>query len=155
MNSKKIVSAALVTAAVATSAGFAVNASGQGAPGTTLTLSAKPTGGVPIDLGRKGVSPGDQFLEHGVLRDPSGHPAGHFQMVTQLVSGNARHGGEQSSLTLYLAGGQVQVTGGHATASRFVLPVVGGTGNYTGAAGTLTVAPAKGESEQLTVALQG
>jgi hypothetical protein len=76
-------------------------------------------------------------------------------MVTQLVSGNGRHGAEQGSFTLYLADGEIAVTGGHATTSRFTLPVVGGTGRYAGARGTLAVAPGKGETARLTVTLLG
>jgi hypothetical protein len=76
-------------------------------------------------------------------------------MVTELVSGNARRGGEQTSFTLYLAGGEVVVTGGHSTSARFTLPVVGGTGRYAGARGTMAIAPGPSESEHLTITLQG
>jgi hypothetical protein len=54
-----------------------------------------------------------------------------------------------------VAGLRIAITGGHATASRFTLPVVGGTGRYAGARGTFAVAPGKGETEQLTVTLLG
>ena len=74
-------------------------------------------------------------------------------MVTQLVSGNAQHGGEQSSFTLYLSGGELVVMGGHSTTSRYTLPVVGGTGSNAGVRGTMTVAPGRSETEHLTITL--
>jgi hypothetical protein len=155
MYGKKALIAAASICALAAGAG-AMEASGSDSPGTTtLQLAAKATGGMPINVGPKRPSVGDQFLEHGVLTDAAGHAAGRFQMVTQLVTGNGRRGAEQGSFTLYLADGEIAVTGGHATASRFTLPVVGGTGRYAGARGTFAVAPGKGETEQLTVTLLG
>lgn len=153
MNSKMTVVAAVAAAAVGTGA-VAMTASGGSAAGTTIDLKATPTGGAPVNVGPKAVSPGDEFLEHGVLLDTSGQRAGRFQMITQFVDGNARRGNEQSSFTLYLTGGQLAVTGGHATTSRFTLPVIGGTGPYAGAAGTLTVTPGKGETESLHIVLR-
>jgi hypothetical protein len=153
MNGSKLIGVALA-AALAAGGAVAVTANGQGGGSSTIGLTAKATGGTALDLGRKGVSAGDEFLERGVLTDAAGHPAGRFQMVTQLVGGNARHGSEQTSMTLYLANGEIEVIGGHATASRFVMPVVGGTGEHAGARGTLTVAPGSGENEQLTLTLE-
>jgi hypothetical protein len=155
MYGKKALIAAASICALGAGAG-AMEASGSDSPATTtLQLQAKETGGMPINVGPKGPSVGDQFLGHGVLADAAGHSAGRFQMVTQLVSGNGRHGAEQGSFTLYLADGEIAVTGGHATTSRFTLPVVGGTGRYAGARGTLAVAPGKGETARLTVTLLG
>jgi hypothetical protein len=151
MNTRKTAIAVLAAATAATGA-FAMTANGDSA-GTTIDLKAKATGGAPVNVGPKAISPGDEFLEHGVLADASGKPAGRFQMITQFVSGSARRGNEQSSFTLYLKGGQLTVMGGHATTSRFTLPVVGGTGTYAGAAGTLAVSPGKGETENLQVIL--
>ena len=153
MNGTKALIATLAAAAAA-SGGLAIAANGDSTAGPTIDLSAKPTGGTPVNLGPKAVSPGDEFLEHGVLSDASGKPAGRFQMITQFVNGNAHRGSEQSSFTLYLAGGQLTVIGGHATTSRFTLPVVGGTGSYAGAAGTLTIAPGKRGTESLRIALR-
>jgi hypothetical protein len=120
---------------------------------TTLALTATPSGGSGLDLGRKGTSVGDQFFEHGKLADAGGRAAGRFQLVTQLVAGNARHGTEQNSLTLYLANGTIAVVGGHATTDRFTMPVIGGTGGYAGARGTLAIAPGKSGTERIIVTL--
>lgn len=117
---------------------------------TTLTLAATPTGGSGLDLGRKGPSIGDEFFEHGKL---AGDRHGHFQLVTQLVAGNGRHGTEQNQFSLRLSDGQIEVAGGHPTTNRFSMPVVGGTGAYEGAHGVMTVAPRKGQSETLSVTL--
>jgi hypothetical protein len=153
MNTRNSVIAALAAATVATGA-VAMTANGDSAGGGTIDLTAKPNGGAPVNVGPKGISPGDEFLEYGVLADASGQPAGRFQMITQFVNGTARHGNEQSWFTLYLKGGQLTVTGGHATTSRFALPIVGGTGTYAGAAGTLAVTPGKGETENLRIVLR-
>jgi hypothetical protein len=153
--SKRFFTATAAAAVLAVVAAQAVSAGAAQSGATPLSFTAKATSGMPVDVGRKGISPGDQFLERGVLTDADGHAAGHFQMVTQLVSGNARRGSEQTALTLELAGGEIEVVGGHVTTSRFVMPVVGGTGSYASAAGTLTIAPGRGESEHLTVALGG
>src|SRR5436190_18122787 len=121
MNSKKFVIAALAATAVA--GAIATGAVGADSGGTSMTLKAKATGGTPLDLGRRGISTGDQYLEHGTLTGGDGKAAGRFQMVTQLVSRNGHHGSEQSSMTLYLAGGEIEVIGGHATTARFSMPV--------------------------------
>jgi hypothetical protein len=155
MYGKKALIATASVCALGAAAG-AMQASGSDSPGaTTLELTAKATGGMPINVGPKRPSVGDQFVEHGVLADAAGHSAGRFQMVTQLVSGNGRRGAEQGAFTLYLAGGELAVTGGHATTSRYTLPVVGGNGRYAGARGTIAVAPGKRETERLTVTLLG
>jgi len=75
------------------------------------------------------------------------------QPAAALLRRIGRHGSEQTTITLRLPGGQIVVTGARATASRFAMPVVGGTGAYAGAGGTLTVAPGSSETERLTVTL--
>jgi hypothetical protein len=131
---------------VALAAGTGI-ADGQ-STGTALSFTATPTGGTGVDLGRKGTSVGDQFFDHGKL---SG--GGRFQLVTQLVAGNGRHGTEQSEITIVVAGATLEAAGAHGTRSHYVLPVVGGTGGYRGARGELAVAPGRHGSEQVTVTL--
>ena len=147
----RLTTAAAVLAAAAGGGAALAQQPPSAATGTTLTLAAKPTGGSGLDLGRKGVSIGDQFFEHGTLSDAAGHGAGRFQLVTQLVAGSAKHGTEQNEFTLFLAGGQIAVSGGHATSSRFTMPIIGGTGDYTGARGTLSVEPGAHGTERITV----
>lgn len=146
--------AVALSAAAASAAAFAITANGQSSAPAPLKFTAKAISGKPVDLGRKGVSIGDEFLERGILKNEAGK-AGGFEMVTQLVAGSPRHGHEHTTFVLELSGGQLVVTGGHATTSRFTMPLVGGTGSYRGARGTMTIAPGAGETERLTVSLDG
>lgn len=150
-----------ITVAAATlaalGAGAALAAAGQpaAAPASakTLRLVATPKGGSGLDLGRKGPSVGDEFFEHGRLRDAAGHAAGTFQLVTQLVAGNGRHGSEHNSLALRMPGGTLETDGTHPTADRYRVPVTGGTGTYAGAGGVLSAAPAGHGRVRVTVRL--
>lgn len=147
--------ATIGAAVIAGGALAAVEASGSATPvaAPTIQLNAKPAGGGQLDLGHKGVSPGDQFFEHGSLTGGSG--PGAYSLSGELVSGNARHGLEHAMITLYLSGGTIQALGGHGLTSRFTMPVVGGTGTYAGVRGTLAVSPASHGREKLTVTLSG
>jgi hypothetical protein len=150
MKSAKAVVA--VTGALVAAGGVAAIGSSDAASpsSTTIQVNAKPQGGSQLDLGRKGVSAGDQFFEHGAL---SGGQSGTYSLSGQLVSGNARHGREHVMLTLYLRDGTLVAEGGHGLSSHFTIPVAGGTGKYAGAHGTLAVSPGRNESEQITVTL--
>jgi hypothetical protein len=149
---RPILLATVTVAAAAAAVSGATLASGQApAQSTTLTLTATPTGGSGLDLGRKGVSVGDQFFEHGRLR---GDAPGHYQLVTELVAGNGRHGTERNELSLTLPGGQVEASGMHRTVDRFTTPISGGTGSYQGARGILSIAPGKHGSETVAVTLE-
>ena len=138
--------------AVAVAVAGAGLASGQAAPQqSVLTFIAKPTGGSGLDVGHKGPSIGDEFFENGKL---SGAASGRYQLVTQLVAGNARRGTEDNDLYLMLPGGDIESSGVHGTVDRFHMPVTGGTGSYEGARGVLTVAPGpRGSAEKITVTL--
>lgn len=145
--------AALAVAAVA--AGGVATASGAGSPShapRSRTFTAHPTGGGQIDNAPHGVSVGDEFYESGVLR-AAGHRLGRYALTAQLVGGTPAHGLEQTTLTAFLPHGQVVATGGHRTVDRFTLPVVGGTGTYAGAAGTLSIRPGRHGSEVARLAL--
>jgi hypothetical protein len=145
--------AVLAVAAIAAGGAVAVSATSAASGNTTLTLTAKPTGGTPIDLGPKGTSLGDQFLEHGSLRRASGGRVGDFQLTAQLASGSPRRGTETTAMTLHLPGGEIVAEGDHALVERYVVPVTGGSGRYAGAGGTIRTSPAGGESTRLTIHL--
>jgi hypothetical protein len=150
MTRPKILIAAATAVAVA--AACATLASGQApAQPSTLSFTATPAGGSGLDLGRKGPSVGDQFFENGRLR---GSASGHYQLATQLVAGNARRGTENNTLSLTLPGGQIDAAGMHATVNRFTVPVTGGTGDYAGSRGVLSIAPAQHGRESLTLTLE-
>jgi hypothetical protein len=144
----KFTLATILAGGAAAAAGLA---GAQAAPSAnTMTFTAKPTGGAGLDLGRKGPSVGDQFFEHGRV---TGAAAGRFQLVTQLVAGNGRHGTEQNAITLLLRDGTIASAGAHGTVDRFSMPVVGGTGAYEGARGVLSVSPGRHGAETMTVSL--
>ncbi len=121
----------------------------------TLELVARATGGGAVDNKPQGISPGDQFFEHGRITDPAGRRLGSFTLTTELVAGTASHGSEQSTVIVFLHGGQLVTTGGHATVARFSMAVVGGTGRYAGARGTVHIVPGPHGSERATVRLAG
>lgn len=155
--------ALLITATALTITPSAVIAAAHADPGAAtptpsptpaLQLVAHPTGGGQIDNAPKGISPGDQFYEHGTITAVSGRHLGSFTLTTELIAGSANHGTEQSTVTVALPDGQIVTTGGHRTVDRFTMAVVGGTGRYTGARGTVSITPGPHDSEHATIHLQ-
>lgn len=143
------------TGAIAATRAADGSSSAQTPASQTLSLVAKPTSGGQVDNRPKGTSPGDEFYEHGTITDRAGHHLGTFALTTQLVAGTANHGTEQSTVDVFLRDGQLVTTGGHATVARFSMAVVGGTGRYSGARGTVNIAPGPHNSEHANVQLQG
>ena len=153
MRIPKLTVAALAVSAIAAGGAVALTSASGASSAGTLTFTARPSSGTPVDLGPKGTSIGDQFLESGTLRSGAGGRKGHFELTSQLVSGNERHGTEASSIMLHLKRGEIVATGGHGLSERYVLPVVGGSGRYAGAGGTFRISPGKGESTRLAIVL--
>lgn len=141
----------LVAAGLAASGPFDAQAADPA--GTTLTLDARPTGGGGIDNRPKGPSLGDAFFQSVALTDTAGHRVGTADITGELVAGSPSHGREQTTVTIALRDGQLVATGGHPAVDGFTLPVVGGTGAYTAAAGTLRVTPGSHGTEHATIAL--
>ncbi|CAN5561138.1 hypothetical protein BH20ACT15_BH20ACT15_10770 [soil metagenome] len=81
-------------------------------------------------------TPGDQAIQESVLRDTSGEEVGRNHTVFTTV---AEGGIELAAGTLSLEGGQVMGQGIIGAGGEDVLAIVGGTGDYAGARGTLTV----------------
>ena len=79
---------------------------------------------------------------------------GTFALTGEFIAGNERRGTEISAISLRLASGTIEATAGHGLTERFTLAVVGGTGSYTGARGTLSIALAKKGAPTLTVVLR-
>ena len=50
-------------------------------------------------------------------------------------------------------GGTIEAEGSHGLTEGYTLAVVGGTGSYAGAGGTLQVSPGKGQTENVVVSL--
>jgi hypothetical protein len=150
MKSVKVV-AAVGAAAITALGAAAINASGSASTSaTTLTLTAAPRGFSQIDLAKKGPSVGDEILENGVI---SGSDKGTFNVIAQLVSGNIRRGTEHTVMALRLAHGEIEAAGAHGLSESFTLPVVGGTGDYAGAHGTVALSSQSGEKVKLVVNL--
>ena len=94
-----------------------------------------------IDLGKKGLSAGDMFLSTGqpILDDATGERIGSADGVELIVS--KRHDGTVTSQsTLRLPGGHVELDGVvRHTDDPFRVTVTGGTGDYLGVGGQLTL----------------
>jgi len=129
-----ITATALTAIAVATP--NLADASGAGTRHSTLTLRLHPHGGGQLDLGAKGLSLGDEFFEHGTV---TGDAQGHYLLSGSLIA--MPHGStppqESQHFTLRLGHGTIEAVGQHGAANRFTVAVVGGTGAWRGATGTL------------------
>jgi hypothetical protein len=127
--------------------------------GSTRTLQVVSTSGPgkQIDVPIPGNSPGDvTIVDDAVLRDEQDAIIGTVRGVQQVVSTN---GGRvvQAQLTYALPDGELLVGGvsrqvidgtGLLVGTTFVRPVLGGTGAYAGAGGTMTTTFANGRYEQ-------
>ncbi len=95
----------------------------------------------PLQGERRPPSPGDVAIVSGVLRHPSGRRggrrAGRLQAYFTTFSRGRRYSAEVAA-SFRLRGGAVMVQGpvGHGRVDR--VAIVGGTGTYAGARGTLT-----------------
>jgi hypothetical protein len=147
----------LITAAAAAAIAGAGSASGQQA--RTLEFVTPFEGGktVQLDLGKKGFGVGDQFLTTGqpVLDKPKGTRLGTLDGAEQIV-GMAGDGTVSQQGTFRLSGGRIHWGGVARHADKpYVFPVVGGTGIYAGARGTITVSEdAKNEVAKLRIDLE-
>jgi len=109
---------------------------------TTIVYDEPFTGGHNhyVDLGKKGLGPGDMFLGVGlpIFDDETGDRIGSTDGTEVILSG--RHDGTvEMNGTLRLDGGLVMLSGVvRHTDNPFRLPVVGGTGAYAAVRGQLT-----------------
>jgi hypothetical protein len=131
-----ITATALTAVAVATPS--LADASGAGTRHSTLTLRLHPHGGGQLDLGAKGLSLGDEFFEHGTV---TGDAQGHYLRSGSLIA--MPHGStppqESQHFSLRLGHGTIEAVGQHAAVNRFTVAVIGGTGAWRGATGTLHI----------------
>jgi hypothetical protein len=105
----------------------------------TLTLIAADTGQgeVYIDAGEKGESAGDTVIFSELLYERAGarKPIGHVEVLCISTSlGAARCNG-----TIYLPSGKIEASGAIHFRKTFRIPVVGGTGAYSGTGGELQI----------------
>ena len=134
--------AAAGSAAIATT-GSPSAAGAQQSQARTLTFASPFDSGrtAQVDVGRRGFSPGDSFFTTGEkLLDPaSGRRVGAADGMSVVV-GRAGQGTVTVTATFRLRDGQIHAHGlvRHSDRPQSV-PIVGGTGAYEGARGTLTV----------------
>lgn len=140
-------------------------------PGTwataAQTLRLRSPGGrnAVVDLGARGKSAGDMYVFSNPLRTASGRPAGQVRGVQTSMLVENRVETVSSALTYEVHGrGQIVVGGlaAYPTASTqktvrgpFVRPVLGGTGDFAGAHGTLRTVRRANGSYRLTFSLSG
>jgi hypothetical protein len=99
-----------------------------------------------VDNGDKGFGPGDQMVEEAPVLDSSGKIVGNSFTSVAIVSGSSDQDfNGLLDCTFKLADGNIVFHGWFASkdlAAGSKIPVVGGTGAYNGATGTVTaVAP--------------
>jgi hypothetical protein len=123
----------------------AQSASGVSAASTptrtrTLELVSLPGGRTTevIPVGKNDHAVGDYFVSSGgpLVHAETGEPAGHSDAIDTILSDSA----DQSSMTARLSNGTIMVVGEFRHVSTSTLPVVGGTGAYSGVTGTVSIA---------------
>jgi hypothetical protein len=126
--------------------------------GETKSYTLKVTEAYSIDLGDSGTSHGDIAVRNGVIKSASGKKLGTFTSIQIIVGKDSDKATEdrQSSMQFNFAGGSLMTTGtirapqggGLVTDHEFAL--VGGTGKFAGAMGTMKVSPLKAPSFKAT-----
>jgi hypothetical protein len=146
MSNARILTRSVLVAVAAVSAGLAVTSASDGSPldaPRTLTLSTPFDAGTTrmLDLGKKGIGPGDMALSTDVpLRDEqTGRKVGELDGMETILSG-AHNGTVHSVAAIRLRDGRIELTGTLRHTDRGqAFAVVGGTGAYAKARGDVTV----------------
>jgi hypothetical protein len=155
--------AAVAAASILAGTGLVASASGQSA-GRTLEFTAKAPASKDasqIDLKPRGLSAGDEFLIAQTLR-ANGTTAGRMHVVCTIV--DVSYEGQECRVSLILRDGQLIARGagldrnlpgvGDGSPGKGdQFAILGGTGAYAGAGGTLTVTTVGGAGDHLEVAL--
>ena len=105
-----------------------------------------------LDLGKTGFGPGDQLVEESPVVDAGGQTLGKALTTAAIISGTGMTDFEAVvDCTVELAEGHLVFHGGFASkdlAAGAPVPVVGGTGQYAGATGTvMMIAPTDKKTE--------
>jgi len=129
----------MLAAALATGGALAIAAQGQDDSGAMTFEARLAKGGFTVqDRGPKGESPGDTLQFRDALSS-AGQKAG--RDAGSCVRVSARE--QMCQFALILPGGRLQAAGitrdGNA---KYTIPLIGGTGDYIGATGTLSVTDA-------------
>lgn len=149
---------ALIVLAAATAA-FLPSALATAAPEGTLTLTAsfEPRSMSKVGAGRRGPTPGETIVFSTSLKR-EGKAAGRGEFVQTIV--DPRYRGVSTTADLLLSDGTIELQGaglsgrppGGAKPSRESdMAVVGGTGAYAGAGGTVRILPAGHLTQRLVL----
>ena len=144
-------SSVLLTAALlAGAAGAAISSSGSAQAPTlrTLTFTEQNAKEYATRYNDKYFSPDDSYVFTAKLKDAAGNGAGRASGACSAIGRNST----ECQGTLFLKAGKIFVSGGATAGAKTVIGVVGGTGAYIGARGTLTTVDRK-SGDLLTVTL--
>jgi len=143
-------SVVLTAALLAGGAGAALSTSGSAQQPAlrTLTFTERDAREFATRFSEKRLSPDDSFVFTARLVDAANQSAGREQGACSAVSRNST----ECQATLFLKAGKIFISGGTKFGAKTILGVVGGTGPYIGARGTLTVSDRK-SGDQLVVTL--
>lgn len=152
---------AILAVAAAAGASAAPLASAPAAPSGSFTLIASLDrhSMVRVDARPKGTSPGDVFAFSTSLRR-DGRPDGRGEFVQTVV--DPRYRGISMRADLLLSDGTLELQGaglsrrapgGAKPSSETDMAVVGGTGAYAGASGSVQLIPSGRTTQRLVVAL--
>jgi hypothetical protein len=156
---KRILILAIAAGAVA----YAVPlASAPAAPSGSFSLLASLDrhSMVRVDARPKGTSPGDVFVFSASLRR-DGKPDGRAEFVQTVV--DPRYRGISMRVDLLLSDGTIELQGaglsrrapgGASPSSETEMAIVGGTGAYAGASGSVKLVPSGRTTQRLDVTLQ-
>jgi hypothetical protein len=121
-----------------------VGAAGAQSP-TTLELAQlerETRGGFVDNPPRHRESAGDLFTVRGPLRDAAGQAVGNAHAVFTQTARRAARGGA----TFTLADGSIEVSGRLGGTGTDTLAIVGGTGAYAGATGSVLITESRGRT---------
>jgi hypothetical protein len=109
----------------------------------------------PRQTRRRAFSLGDTLISRGPLRSTEGRTVGRAQTVFVVTAARGQGADTQVSATLILDDGHIVVEGADtAKADVDTLAIVGGTGRYTGARGTLRLTAGE-DTTELLITLAG
>lgn len=128
---------AFVIAAVALLGGAGASASEQLSGPGMIRITSREVKNTRVDVGARGLSPGDVQIMRGVLYNTriTPKPIGHTEIVCTFTVRTSR----SCSGTYFLPRGKIVVGGPIFYRQLFELAVVGGTGLYDNVRGSLTV----------------
>jgi len=122
----------------------------QAARLTQRTVFLERTAAENVDLGAPGASVGDFRTTAGVVRaTQNGEVIGSYATSQHTLAAGLEGGKERRSVTMEITIGRSDITmlslylapAGGPPAERVVHPIIGGTGQYLGANGSLTLIP--------------